>query len=121
MTAPVSQLSYAEDGNVFARASAELATLHQRRERLLGDHITDQQWAILLQLVVAEESGEQLPTAALGRVAGAPKSTLLRLINDLCNRGLIERDRSSPDRRVTLVRPTSAAGALIVQVFKSAA
>lgn len=118
MNAPALNLYRPVEDLVFARATAELAVLHQRRRRLCRDHITDPQWAILLQLFVATKSGQQVPTNALRDAAGTSKATLLRLLTGLAMRGLIERRPSSSDKRVTSIHLTSAARELVVRVLR---
>jgi len=108
-----------DNADLFARASAELEILHRRRERVPSDRLSDQQWGILLELFVAHESGRVLHTGALQEAAGTPHSTLVRLISDLAERGLVERDRSGPNRRQTLVRPTEAARSIVAAVFEN--
>lgn len=106
-----------DGGDLFIRAAAELEILHRRRERVPSDRLSDQQWGILLELFVAHESGRPINTTALQQAAGAPHSTLVRLLDDLAARGLVERERTAPDRRVTLVRPTEQARSIVAAVF----
>lgn len=107
----------AHGSDVFALAAAELEILHRRRERVPSDRLSDQQWGILLELFVAHEAGRPMQTTALRLAAGAPHSTLVRLLDGLAARGLVERERSAPDRRVTLVRPTEQARLMVAAVF----
>lgn len=110
----------ADEENIVARASAELAMLHRRRERVPSELLTDQQWAILLELFVAKRAGRTLSTGELTEVAGAPRSTVHRLLDHLAARGLVERDRTGTDGRVTIIRATAAGRAIVAGVFVGA-
>ena len=58
---------------------------------------------------------------ALGRASGRDKSTLTPALNDLQRRGLIDRERSSSDRRSYILSLTPAGKALLRTLARHAA
>lgn len=82
-------------------------------ERLAGCGLTSARWSTLLQLSRCEAPITQTELAALLGVEGP---TLVRLLDALEKKGLIERRLTANDRRVKLIRLTPAAGPLLDRI-----
>src|SRR5450631_3543725 len=79
-------------------------TLADQRVRTLG--ITRAQWAVLSRI----ERHEGLKQAELAMLLDLAPISLTRLIDKLCNQGLVERRRDAQDRRAhrLFLTPTAA-------------
>lgn len=99
------------------RAARQLAFLHRLRARVPTDQLSDAQWAVMLELFVAGRERGALNTSDLLLPAGAPLTTLLRMIDDLVNQGLVVRAKSAADRRVTTVSLSERGASLVEHVF----
>ena len=107
---PVSRQHYSAD-SFHARDS--IGYLIKRTQRLMGDRIeavfasqsiTFQQWIVLMHL----RDGIADTTAGLCEELRHDSGAMTRLIDQLDERGLIERQRQSTDRRVVNLALTSA-------------
>jgi DNA-binding MarR family transcriptional regulator len=82
------------------------------RQRIIGAHVTsDPAWEILLDLADAGS----LKTSAVGGSTRIPNTTVLRYINMLESRGLVERKSADGDARLTLVSLTDAGQAAVAE------
>lgn len=98
----------------------ELARLHHRRAMLPASEVTDTEWAILLELLVAHHEGRIVQTKSLVGAAGVPLTTMLRYLDVLESKYLIIRVPFAVDRRVKLVAITAHGRRTVEQVFESA-
>lgn len=105
---------------VFELADRQLAFLKHRRAQMRLNRATDAQWAILLALFAAARDDTPVSTMNLVPLAGVPLSTLLRYLAQLEEEGLIRRDWTEHDRRVTFVHATTAGIATVAGVLASA-
>ena len=64
----------------------------------------DPAWSMLLAIFIADHDRGPLPVKSLGASSGVPMTTALRYVMLLEEAGLIEKNRSTKDRRSTLVR-----------------
>jgi MarR family transcriptional regulator for hemolysin len=87
-----------------------LRTYADQRARLFG--MTRAQWAVLLQL----ERREGLKQSELAEVLDIQPITLTRLVDRLCDNGLIERRADPNDRRAKRLYLTPAARPLIDRI-----
>jgi DNA-binding MarR family transcriptional regulator len=103
------------------RAARELAFLQIRRRRLPSRRLSDAQWAILLDLYVAQSARRRVYTGDLAGASGVPVTTLLRYLEDLERRQMIVRTPAEHDRRVTLVTATERGLARIASILSEVA
>ena len=82
-------------------------------ERLAHTGLTAARWTTLQQLSRCKEAVSQKDLAARIGIEGP---TLVHLLDALERQGLIERQTMAGDRRVKLVRLTSAAGPVLNQI-----
>lgn len=91
-----------------SRAIADLVQVRRAiRDTLVGDLGTELSLDILLSLADAESRGEDLSVSALAAAAALPKTSVLRHLTDLETAGLVRRDSTPSDRRVTRLRLTA--------------
>jgi hypothetical protein len=87
--------------------AAGVRRLRMRRNQMLGVPLfRDPAWDMLLDLVIANEEGQQLPVSCLCHAAGVPHTTALRTLDRLERRGLITRTPDPHDHRRILVTAT---------------
>lgn len=79
--------------------------------------ITDATWRTLFYL---EQCGDSVAQKQLAEVMGIEGPSLVRLLDNLEEKNLIKRCPSKEDRRVKLVRLTSSAQTLLVNLHKTA-
>jgi len=87
-----------------------LRTLADQRAREFG--MTRAQWAVLVRL----EHSEGLKQSALAEMLDIQPITLTRLVDRLCESGMIERRPDPNDRRAKLLYLTPAARPLMAQL-----
>ncbi len=88
------------------------AVMPAYRELFARYQLTEQQWRILR--VLWED--HRLPTAELAKRTLLPAPSLVGILDRLEKKGLVERLRSSEDRRVVCVVPTQAGQALELEI-----
>ena len=96
------------DGEPEARSLRNAETTSRRRllrKQLLGgsDHFGEPAWDILLDLFIHEAKGQSLSMSALCVTAGIPTSSAMKLIQRMCDDGLLERTPDLSDGRRSLV------------------
>lgn len=83
------------------------ATVRRRmlRKQLLrgSDHFGEPAWDILLDLFIHEAKGQSLSMSALCVTAGIPMSSAMKLIQRMCDDGVLERTPDTTDGRRSLV------------------
>jgi DNA-binding MarR family transcriptional regulator len=89
-------------GYLMKRIAATMARLIERR---MADHgLTAAQWAPLWMIEAGKSDTAQGLTCAMGIDGGA----MTRMLDRLVAKGLVERERSTDDRRVVRLRITEA-------------
>lgn len=83
-------------------AKAILASRRRRNERFVGVHFSDPAWDMILELYVAAAENRQLRVSKLCSLAGTPKTTAFRHLEDLELRGFLVRVDDPGDGRSTL-------------------
>ena len=96
---------------------AQEASFRAFAQRVGDPDLKPQRFAMLT--LINENPG--LTQTALGRASGRDKSTLTPALNDLQRRGLIDRERSSSDRRSYILSLTPAGKALLRTLARHAA
>ena len=94
----------AERSLSFLLARANFESGGRLRERLAPYGVDPRQFALLHELALEEGRSQQ----ALANAIGVPKSGMVQLVDDLEERGLLERRRS--DRRTHALHLTRAGG-----------
>lgn len=115
--AHVHELPPAPSGPPEAVAAAELALLHRRRILPSTASLTDIEWAILLELFVADSRGTILQTKSITQAAGVAPTTALRYVELLDGKGLIHRAPCPTDGRATLIAITRVGRRTVAAVF----
>jgi MarR family transcriptional regulator for hemolysin len=82
-------------------------------ERLRHADLTQARWHALLEL---EKAGHPLSQKDLASRIGIEPPTLVRQLDDLERRGLVNRRPIEGDRRVNAVHLTEAAGSVLVEI-----
>ena len=106
--------------DVVEQARQELALLHLRRRRLASGRMTDGHWGILLDLYVAHAEGRSVLTKDLEDSSGVSSTALLRYLDALEERGMIERTSHEHDARATCIRPTAKGLERIASILREA-
>ncbi|MGX7924943.1 MarR family winged helix-turn-helix transcriptional regulator [Tsuneonella sp. HG094] len=114
----VRELSPASD-EIHDAAAAELALLHRRRMIPPAASLSDIEWAVLLELFVADGRGSILQTKSLTLAAGVAPTTVLRYLELLEGKGLIHRAPCPTDGRSTLVAISRAGRRAVATVFST--
>lgn len=99
------------DGAPAAMALRNAETTWRRRllrKQLLGgsDHFGEPAWDMLIDLFIHEARGRPLSMSALCVTAGIPTSSAMKLIQRMCDDGLLERTPDVADGRRSLVNLT---------------
>ncbi len=107
-----------QDQSPRARFGLEFSLLARRWRRTLdaglaGVGLTDATWAPLVRLQV---SGDGISQKALAGLLGLDASSLVRLIDILVARGLVERRTDAADRRNRLIYLTDAGRAALADI-----
>lgn len=98
--------SHDDDAQAAALRNAE-ATMRRRilRNQLLGasGHFGEPAWDMLIDLFIHEAKGQPLSMSALCVTAGIPTSSAMKLIQRMCDDGILERSPDIADGRRSLV------------------
>lgn len=99
----------------FGFAFVELARRWRRAldQRLAQAGLTDATWTPLIHL---HESGDGIQQKELAVRVGLGESSLVRLLDILCERGLVERRNDPDDRRARRVHLTAAGRAAVADL-----
>ncbi len=101
-----SNSSRSDDDDATALRNAE-TTMRRRilRDQLLGasDHFGEPAWEILLDLFIHETKGQPLSMSALCVTAKIPTSSAMKLIQRMCDDGILERSQDIADGRRSLI------------------
>lgn len=99
------------DDRIEIAIARQLYTLRRRRVSLLGDQdlFGEPAWDVLLDLYIAAQQGKRVPVTSACIGAAVPPTTALRWLNQLEQRGLIEREHDPRDARRTYVRLSAMA------------
>ena len=105
------------------RLSAEMLHFHQLysekiSKRFRNQHVDAVTQAEYLVLAIVAESGAVSMSSLCERTMML-KQQITRMVNQLEEKGLVQRERSAQNRRVVLVRPTQAGCSLIQEVHKA--
>lgn len=108
-----------EHGQGFAYLLVQLGTWAARRfaERLAPLELEPRQAGMLLRLAVSEGQSQQ----AIGELIGLNSTRMVFLVDELEQRGLVERRRNDADRRSYALYLTEAGWARLGQVRQVAA
>lgn len=101
------------------RFGLRFALLARRWRRTLDARLgeaglTDATWAPLVHL---HESGDGISQKTLAALAGLDASSLVRLIDILADRGMVERRTDPADRRARLIYLTAAGRAAVADIL----
>ena len=84
-------------------ADLEVQKTKVREHHLGKDLLGNPAWNMLLELFQQFAGGALVSTKSLQLIAGCPETTALRVIDRLEDFGLVERQTSESDRRVTVI------------------
>jgi DNA-binding MarR family transcriptional regulator len=110
--------SVADD--LYFRMTRALVVAARRWRKVANDRLkplehTMAQWEALYLVAY---SGEELNQSQLSQLLGVHGPTMLRMLDSLARRGLIERQQSHEDLRVTINRITPAGRAVITNIMR---
>lgn len=108
-----------EADDLYFRMTRALVVAARRWRKVANDRLkpleqTMVQWETLY---LVGYSGEELNQSQLSRLLGVHGPTMLRMLDSLARRGLIERQQSHQDLRVTINRITPAGRAVIAKIM----
>jgi DNA-binding MarR family transcriptional regulator len=84
-----------------------IITTRDLRDRTLpGMRFTDPAWDILLDLFIATRRGQALTVSDVGLASRVPHTTALRWVDYLIDKGALESEPDSNDKRRRLIRLT---------------
>lgn len=84
-----------------------LLSLRKERNQIFGrDLFEDPVWEMLLDLASADSRGKEVAVTSLCLASGVSTTTALRRIDDMVERGLVDRHRDPADGRRVLIRLT---------------
>ena len=89
--------------SIVSAVEAELAERNRRARYFDNDLLGDAFWMILLDLYANDARGKRVAVSELAVAANIRATTALRYLALLSERNMIERERSSSDRRVIYV------------------
>jgi DNA-binding MarR family transcriptional regulator len=92
-----------DPNRLFARARQVLAHRRKRLEIFGRELFGEPAWDMLLLLYIAEAT-QRYTIGQLAQASGAPRSTGTRWIDDLEQRGLVEKDQHPTDGRTAFVK-----------------
>lgn len=98
-------------------AEREYANRRLREKFLNKDLFGEPSWDILVDLFICSLTGRQVSVSSVATASCVPATTALRYIEDLCDRGLIERKASIEDRRVSYLTLTAETRQAIASYF----
>ena len=108
-----------EADDLYFRMTRALVVAARRWRKVANDRLkpleqTMTQWEALYLVAY---SGEELNQSQLSRLLGVHGPTMLRMLDSLARRGLIERQQSHEDLRVTINRITPKGRAVITRIM----
>jgi MarR family transcriptional regulator for hemolysin len=108
------------DAHPRARFGLQFGLLARRWRRTLDARLaeaglSDATWAPLVHL---HESGDGISQKALAALVGLDASSLVRLIDILVARGLVERRTDATDRRARLIHLTDAGRRAVAEILR---
>ena len=108
-----------EADDLYFRLTRALVVATRRWRKVANDRLkpleqTMTQWEALYLVAY---SGEELNQSQLSRLLGVHGPTMLRMLDSLARRGLIERQQSHEDLRVTINRITPKGRAVITRIM----
>lgn len=108
-----------EADDLYFRMTRALVVAARRWRKVANDRLkplehTMVQWETLYLVAY---SGEELNQSQLSQVLGVHGPTMVRMLDSLARRGLIERQQSHHDLRVTINRITPAGRAVITKIM----
>jgi DNA-binding response OmpR family regulator len=87
------------------------------RERVMGSSFSDEPgWNMIMELMHARLSGQQVPVSALCAASGVPQTSALRRLSGLMAEGYVVKERDPRDARRIWVALTDRATALVDKV-----
>ena len=109
-----------EADDLYFRMTRALVVAARRWRKVANDRLkplehTMVQWETLYLVAY---SGEELNQSQLSQLLGVHGPTMVRMLDTLARRGLIERQQSHEDLRVTINRITPAGRAVITKIMR---
>ena len=108
-----------EADDLYFRLTRALIVATRRWRKLANDRLRplEQTMAQWETLYLVAYSGEELNQSQLSRLLGVHGPTMLRMLDSLARRGLIERQQSHQDLRVTINRITPAGREVVSRIM----
>lgn len=108
-----------EADDLYFRMTRALVVSARRWRKVANDRLKplEQTMAQWETLYLVAYSGEELNQSELSRLLGVHGPTMLRMLDGLARRGLIERQQSHEDLRVTINRITPQGRAVITKIM----
>jgi len=109
-----------EADDLYFKATRALVVAARRWRKVANDRLKplEQTMAQWETLYLAAYSGEELNQSQLSRLLGVHGPTMLRMLDSLARRGLIERQQSHEDLRVTINRITPRGRNVISRIMR---
>jgi MarR family transcriptional regulator for hemolysin len=109
-----------EADDLYFRMTRALVVAARRWRKVANDRLKplEQTMAQWETLYLVAYSGEELNQSQLSRLLGVHGPTMLRMLDALARRGLIERQQSHEDLRVTINRITPEGTAVITKIMR---
>jgi DNA-binding MarR family transcriptional regulator len=109
-----------EADDLYFNVTRALVVAARRWRKVANDRLKplEQTMAQWETLYLVAYSGEELNQSQLSRLLGVHGPTMLRMLDSLARRGLIERQQSHEDLRVTINRITPRGRAVISRIMK---
>jgi MarR family transcriptional regulator for hemolysin len=110
---------HSEADDLYFRLTRALVVAARRWRKVANDRLKplEQTMAQWETLYLVAYSGEELNQSQLSRLLGVHGPTMLRMLDSLARKGLIERQQSHEDLRVTINRITPAGRAAITSIM----
>ena len=109
-----------EADDLYFRMTRALVVAARRWRKVANDRLKPLEQSMVQweALYLVAYSGEELNQSQLSRLLGVHGPTMLRMLDSLARRGLIERQQSHEDLRVTINRITPAGRAVITRIMR---
>jgi DNA-binding MarR family transcriptional regulator len=109
-----------EGDDLYFKATRALVVAARRWRKVANDRLKplEQTMAQWETLYLVAYSGEELNQSQLSRLLGVHGPTMLRMLDSLARRGLIERQQSHEDLRVTINRITPRGRTVISRIMR---
>ena len=109
-----------EADDLYFKATRALVVAARRWRKVANDRLKplEQTMAQWETLYLVAYSGEELNQSQLSRLLGVHGPTMLRMLDSLARRGLIERQQSHEDLRVTINRITPRGRTVISRIMR---